>query len=138
MKVANINLISAAKSYNPNLLTSVPPISQVEEQRIIKIATNKEVSGKGAITFQVPSRKVKNAKRQTKLTKRKLKKVQKQKDRQQQMSQHEKLLHIIDTEAARRDGIFNTKTKAVIEDERKNIGQELASEVHENENKMDG
>ena len=54
-----------------------------------------------------------------------------------QLPQHKKLLHIIDSHSAQRDGIFNAKTREITESERQNIGHELAIEVAEKENEMD-
>ena len=108
MKVANANINYAAKSYNPNLLASVPPNSQVKEQQT---QPSKEVLvGKGNIKFKLPSCNNFFAKRTKKLQQRKSNKVQKQMHLMEQLTQHEKLLSIIDSQTAQRDGIFKSTT----------------------------
>ena len=136
MKVANANIIYAAKSYNPNLLASVPPDSQVEEQPRSN-PLNEFLAGKGNVKFQLPSSNTKVAKRHKKLRNRKSNKVQEKSDWNLQLSQHEKLLNIIDSQSAQRDGIFTSTTKPITESERKCIGEEMAAEVDENEKEMD-
>ena len=135
MKVANSNIINiAAKSYNSNLLSLVPPNSQIEEQPAITICESNLSQTEQSFNL---SSKPKLAKRKKKLQQRKNSKTKKQKAWLELLPQHETLLNIIDSLFAQRDDIFNAKTREITESERQNIGHELATEVAEKENKMD-
>ena len=131
MKVANIKTNnSSANSYNPNLLSSVPPNSQVEEQQSITICNHK-------IPPVDPENRSKFTQRKRKLQNRKKNKKEKRVAWLDKLSQHEKLLTILDSHSAQRDGIFSAKTRVITESERQQIGKELASEVAEKEDEID-
>ena len=105
MKVADIKS-NSANSYNPNLLSSVPPNSQAEEQQSITICNHK------------PSHKIPpvDPENRSKLTQQKRKQQNGKKNKKQKrvswldtLSQHETLLTILDSDSAQRAGIFSAK-----------------------------